>query len=173
MPKRKRVTDEQARAALARHDGRVGRAAKELGISRQALYKRIPALKELEKKERFRERMEMVARAMQGLIRMIHQGNPWACKYYLTKWGGHLGWTTSPVVELAERYRNVLPLLGGDVDLFENEISRIQTAGRGQRRRRSVERAAAYALKTTPKEVSGLLVAGEVMLAVIDRKASC
>jgi hypothetical protein len=176
MARRKGITDKQVREAMKRHGGRVTDSAWELGISPQALHVRLYSKPELYKKEINRANMAWTLDAMQGLIRQICAGNPWAIKYYLQTYCAEYGWTTKdrgenpPLTE--ERCLELIPALSGDVQVFKAHRIRLAGTGpiSGQKRRRVIERAAAAALGTTPKDAWIFLVTIDALIREANAK---
>lgn len=86
------LTDDQIIAAIQAARGILSAAARELGMSRQGLYKRLrhsaALLEALE-----HERESLVDLAEQKLIEALESGERWAIALTLTRLGRHRGWS--------------------------------------------------------------------------------
>ena len=92
MAKKDRVHSiKEILTALDKSGGRVADAAKSLGVSYQAIYKRIKKHPELlEKMETIRESYLDLAESK--VVTAVNNGQPWAICFYLKCQGKHRGW---------------------------------------------------------------------------------
>lgn len=92
---------EQIAQLLEAHSGNVSAVARNLGISRQALYKRIRRSKKLQNALE-EGRLALVGEAHEQLAKAVHAGKAWAVTFALKTLGKDLGFTERVEVEHAD-----------------------------------------------------------------------
>ncbi|GIV15857.1 MAG: hypothetical protein KatS3mg022_1292 [Armatimonadota bacterium] len=103
-----KATTEQIAQELQALSGNVSAVARKLGISRQALYKRLRRHSKLQ--EALEEgRATLVGDAYEGLVKAVHEGKAWAILFVLKTLGKDEGFT-----ERVEVVNEGHPLAYGD-----------------------------------------------------------